>query len=261
MNRIPRILLKWALRITAAIAILFALQLTVLAFPQPFFSHSQEIGYCRIYSDDEITPQMVAIINDVNNRLDAVEIHIKSKTNRVFICHGRGLYGFFARLSMVTSMAQGYNLSIFGNSFVSMTRINQLRRASGGFPPYAICEGNPAHTIVHEIMHQYMVDTLGFLTNYRLPPMKREGYAEYGSSIKNIREDVVYTLPRRIDILLNDDYWFRGYDRVREHYRAGLIIEYLSEIRDYDFGEIMDDSLSLDSAYDEMIEWRRNIKL
>jgi hypothetical protein len=237
------------------VAILFALQLSVLAFPQPFFSHSQEIGYCQVYSDVEITPQLVEVINDVNGRLDAIELHDKNKTNRVFICHSQGLYSFFARLTLVTPMAQGYNLSTFGNSFVSMTRIDQLRTSSGGFPPYAITEGNPAHTIVHEIVHQYMVDTLGFFGNYRLPPMKREGYAEYGSSIRHIRDDVVYPLPRRIDILLNDDYWFSGYDRVREHYRAGLIVEYLSELKGYSFADIMDDSLRLDSAYEEMIQW------
>jgi hypothetical protein len=256
MPGILRKIIKWSIRIVAVVLIVFAMQLTVLAFPQPFFSHKMETDYGTVYSDKEFTPELINSINDVSLRLKAVELYGPEKDDCIFICHSKKLYSFFARLTLVTPMAQGYNLSVFHNSFVSMTRLHQLRDISGGFPPYAITEGNPAHTIVHELVHQYIVDEIGFWANRKTPPMKLEGLAEYGSSIAHIRSDAVHTLPRRIDILLNDNHWYAGYDRVREHYKAALVIEYLAEIEGYRFADMIDDSVTIDGAYRDMIQWR-----
>jgi len=256
MTRVWRKMIKWSLRIIAVIGIIIAILIAILAFPQPFFSHYRELDHCQIYSDEEITPQLAEILTDVDRRMQALNLQDLDTDNRVFLCHSQNLYNFFARLSMVTPLTQGYNLSVVGNSFVSMTRISEMRAASGGFPPYFIHEGNPAHTIVHELTHQYIVDLIGYSANRKVPPMKLEGLAEYGSSIAPIRNDTTYTLPRRIDILRNDSYWNPGYDRARDHYRAGLVVEYLSEVKGYRFADILADSLTLDAGYREMIDWR-----
>lgn len=258
----PKILnrfIKWSLRIIVVVLIVLALQISVLAFPQPFFSHKMETDYGTVYSDREFSRELSAAVNEVSDRLKVIELYDDEKDDCVFICHSQKLYNFFARLSMVTTMAQGYNLSIFHNSFISLPRVNQLRSSSGGFPPYAITEGTPAHTIAHELMHQYMADETGYFGYRKINPMKLEGLAEYGASIAAIRQDTVNTLPRRIGFLLDDNNWYPGYDRVREHYRAALTVEYLVEIEGRCFAAVLSDPMNLKEAYEEMLEWHRKI--
>ena len=116
-------------------------------------------------------------------------------------------------------------------------------------------EGDPAHVIAHEIVHDYAEDALGFLTYYRLPVWKREGYAEYGSTIAVIREDGAAGLADRIDFLLEDRNWYPG-DFAREYYRGAVLVEYLLDVEGYRFADIMDESVTLETARDAMLRWR-----
>jgi hypothetical protein len=253
--------MKWGLRIFLLLLLLFTLQVSVLAFPQPFFSHSKQVGNCTFYCDTEFDSELAAVMQDVNRRLEAVELHNPNKNPRVFLCNSQRLYSMFAWLTLLNPEVPGYNISLMGNSFVSMTRSDEIRINNGGFFKYCAMAGNLAHNIVHEIIHEYTVDAIGFTANYRLPVWKREGYAEYCSSIAVSRNDHNINLRERVRRLLDDTAWGIDDWGARDYYRTGLLVEYLSEIKGYRFGDIMHDSVTYERANIAMIEWYNGRRL
>ncbi len=252
MKKKTRLIRRWLVRLLIVIGVIFGLQLSILAFPYPFFPHKGEYPHCTVYSDVDLPSLFARVMDDVERRITAVELFTAEKDSRVFICRNRRLYSFFARLTLLDPNTQGFNLSIFGNSFISASRVDELRIGRGGMPPYSIVDGGLAHAIAHEIIHEYCVDALGFFTNYRQPYLKKEGYAEYGAHLGAWRDDSAVTLADKVAILRDDSNW-HPHDYVRSVYRAALVVEYLSDIKGYRFVDIMNDRLSLDEAYRDML--------
>jgi hypothetical protein len=254
MNNTIRIIRRWLARLLVVIGIIVGLQLSVLAFPYPFFPHKAQFENCTVYSDVDMSGAIDDIMAGVDTRLRQTELFTSSKHNRVFICHNRSLFSFFARLSLLNPHIQGFGLSLFGNSFISVSRVRQLGHERGGWPPYSIVDGGIVHVIVHEIVHEYIADELGFFKTKRTPPMKLEGYVEYNTHRAFSGGDSTHTFFDRIAILENNNNWYPN-DYIRSVYRATLVVEYLSEIRGYRFADIMHDSLVIESAYCDMLVW------
>lgn len=65
------------------------------------------------------------------------------------------------------------------------------------------------------------------------------------------------TLTQRIEILRDDDQWSgsRSWDRI--HYEAGLMMEFLLDVRGYDLGTVIPDSITREDTYAAMLEWHR----
>lgn len=255
MSTTTRSVIKWSFRVAGAVTLVLAMWMAVAAFPQPLFPYKQKFGSCIVYSDEAFDGDFADVMTSVNMRLDALELHGPDKHPRVFVCHSPKLFAFYARLSFVNPAVQGYNISLFGNSFVSLPRIFAFRLATGGFPPYGAREGSIAHIIAHEILHEYGVDEIGFITYNRLPRWKREGYSEYGATIAAVRRDNSLGLPERLAILQNDANWRSGTDWFREHYRWALMVEYLSDIRGYRFADIVHDTVTYDDTYAALLAW------
>lgn len=251
-----RVLARWIFRIFLAIVIIFGLWMSILAFPQALFEYKGQYGCCTVYSDEPFNDNFEDIMNDVNNRLQTVELYDSTKTPRVFISHSPKLFAFYAKLSFLGPDLQGYNLSLFGNSHISVERINRLHEAYSFMPKYAITEGSMAHIITHEIMHEYFVDQFGRSFNIQLPVWKREGMCEYGANIGAIRTDSTTSLKKRIDILNDYNNWDRNFEHSRNHYRWGLMIEYLAEIEGYSLADIYADSVMYDATINSMSGWR-----
>jgi len=248
--------LRWGLRILVALVLLATLHISALAFPYPLFPHRTESDCCTVYSDAELVSGLDEIMRDVDRRLLAVELHDTDKNNRVFYSTDQKRFTIVARMALVNPRVQGFNLSLLGTSYVSDERIRRLGASSGGFPPYGVRTGDPAHVIAHEIVHDYTSDALGILAYSRLAWWKREGYAEYGASIAAIRADGTASLADRIDLLLDDGKWWAAPEWVRESYRGALLVEYLTDIRGYRFAEIMSDRVTLDETQTAMLRWR-----
>jgi len=245
---------RWVIRIVVAVGFIIALQIATLAFPYPFFSHKGSFGYCTVYSDRELSAAFDSIMAEVHTRLKSVELYTPDKHSRIFVCHNRSLFSLFARLSPLNPHIQGFNLSVFGNSFVSVSRVDGIQRERGDWPPYSIIHGGLAHAITHEIIHEYIADEMGFIDNYRAAFMKKEGYVEYSAHRALCAADPAVTLSDKIEISENVNNWV-PHDYVRRVYRATLAVEYLSEMKGYRFADIMHDSLSLEASYREMLAW------
>ncbi|MEW5923157.1 MAG: hypothetical protein AB1746_04145, partial [Candidatus Zixiibacteriota bacterium] len=151
--------------------------------------------------------------------------------------------------------AQGFALSIFDNAFVDETRVKELADISGGSPQYSIYEGSSAHIIAHEIGHLYVTGRIGRDVWKKLPHWKQEGFPEYIANISLIRGDSTASLSNRFAILQDDSTWGwkRGWDRI--HYEAGLLVEFLLEVKEYSLDDIMADSVSQEATLTELIKW------
>jgi hypothetical protein len=251
----PRTTLKWLLRATLLVVVLFALQVSTLAFPQPWFGHREQTDCCTVYSDVPFDAELRDVLRDVEDRLQAVELYEPGENYRIFLCGSPKRFALFARLAFVYPLVQGFNLSLLGNTFVSPTRIAELGESAAWDPPYGMREGNLAHVIAHEIVHQVTEAELGFSAYYRLPGWKSEGYAEYGSKIQVTRNDPDATLAHRIEYLESDPSWAHHPNFVRDVYRGHLMVEYLAEVRGRNFADIMKEEVTEEETYRAMIEW------
>jgi hypothetical protein len=255
MRRLPRTAARWFAGAVAALLLVLCIPITAVALPYPFFGHRTLQGSVALYSDGELGEGLAVVLADVNRRLECAEVLPAGKVNRVFLCQSRSLYEMFARLSLVNPNVQGFNLSVFGNTFVSLPQVERARAANCGVPRYSPREGSLAHVIAHEIAHDLTQNAVGFLRYRRLPVWKREGYAEYGAIIAAVREDPGAGLKDRVSILLDDGSWPQGHGGARMYYRAELMVEYLVEVEGYGFEDIMHEGVTFEGAYSGLMGW------
>ncbi|MCP4570122.1 MAG: hypothetical protein GY841_21280 [FCB group bacterium] len=252
---ISRRFLRVLLWLVAIILILFALQVTVLAFPQIVLSQCEQVGTVAIYHDDASGTDISALATEVDLRLQANRFYESSRRDRVFLFHSQKLFEFYARLALVSPKVQGFNLSVFGNSYLNAARIVELSSNRSNTPKYSIWEGSLAHTIAHEVGHQYLIDQIGRSTWMRLPHWKQEGLPEYIASISLIRSDSLLSLYDRFGILNSDQAWDDTYEWDRIHYKAELMVEYLLEVKRYSIEDIIADTVLAEDVYSEMLDW------
>ncbi len=229
----------------------------LLAFPQLLMSNKAEAGSVVVYYDGEADPTFQQVADDTDHRLRAGGFGNPDSPERIFVFRDQGLYSLFARLARVPTQAQGFGLSILGATYVSAPRVEALGERTGRGPKYSVWEGNLSHTMAHEVAHLIMADSIGRSTWRALPRWKQEGFPEYVANIGLIREDSAASLPQRIEILLDDGQWLgpRSWDRI--HFEAGLLVEFLLEVRDYDLVAVLPDRVAREDTYAAMLEWRR----
>jgi hypothetical protein len=254
-------MVKCGLRLVLVILVLFAVQVSILAYPQMFVHNKVESGTITLYYDGAPNADLEQLAWMVDQRLQGCGYYDSTRADRVFLIHSDGIYDILVRLSLLHGRPQGFNLSLFGNSFVSVSRVRALGESSGGLPRFSIWEGDLAHTIAHEVAHQYVTDRLGRGVWRRLPHWKREGMVEYLANIGVIRQDTSATIPNRLDVLNNDHVWRatqgwsdKGWDRI--HYEAGLLIEFLIDIQGYILEDVIAESVTDVDTRAAMLVWR-----
>ena len=238
-----------------AAVVVFALQLTVLAYPQPFFSDRARAGAVTLYSDATGELPLDSLAWEADRRLRASDLYDSTRNDRVFLIHNEGTFRFFARISFLRPDLQGFNLSLFDNSFINLSRIQRMAANSNDAPDFSIREGDIAHIVVHEIAHGYLADRIGRSAWKRLPLWKQEGYPEYVANIAEIRATDRAALVDRIDVLNDEDIWRSRRSHARVHYEAELLWEYLLEVKGYSIMEIVADSVTREDVHRELLVW------
>lgn len=235
--------------------LVLALYFTTLAYPQVAFRNSVKSGTVLLYYNGNNHEDMANLAAMSDWRLQGSPLYDATRTDRVFYFRNGKIFSFFARLSFLSTEIQGFNLSIFGNSFINGSRIDKLREYYGGEPRFSIYEGDPSHIVAHEIAHQYLMDRIGRETWRDMPHWKREGIPEYMANIGPIASDSLWSLKRRVDILNNPVYWkdYGGWDRI--HYEAELMVEYLIEIRGLSLEKLVESETAKRDILRDMKIW------
>jgi hypothetical protein len=254
---LPKRLLRISLWMAGAAIAVFGLALGLLAFPQLLLPNKAEAASVVVYYEGEVDPAVQQWADDTDLRLRVGGFGNPEKPERIYFFRNQGLYSFFTRLARVPNEAQGFGISILGATYVSGPRVEALGEHTGRGPKYSVWEGSIPHTMAHEAAHLIMVDSIGRARWMALPRWKQEGFPEYVANIGLIRVDSAASLTQRIEILLDDEQWLgpRSWDRI--HFEAGLLMEFLLDVRGHDLLTVLPDSIAREDTYAAMLEWHR----
>jgi hypothetical protein len=250
-------LIRWLTWAGAAVALLLVLWIGPLAFPQLLCSAHIDSGSIRLYYDDMPQAEAQALAESVARRIDLSGFARSTGSVRCFVFQNASTYNLITRLARVPTEAQGFNLSILGNTFVNAQQVAALGLRSGGGPKYSVWEGDLAHTVAHEVAHQLMADRVG---RQSIPLWKREGIPEYIANIGLIRQDPSASLLSRLGVLQNNRAWSateswsrHGWDRT--HYESWLLAEFLIEVKGYTIEDVLADSVDMEPTRVELMNW------
>ena len=258
MTKIIRKLFKWIGVIILVIIALILLDIGILATPGPFFPEKKQYGSITVYSEKPIRQEIDSIMVEVFLRLDKVPIYDPDRKYNLCFCSTQKKFTFFARLTVRANRIMGF--SLLGSAYVNEDFINELYIKTKGQPKYLTREGSVVHVATHELMHGYITDAYGSIAARALPEWKTEGYCEYGVNQFVAPRDSGYSIPERIDIYLDDSLWNPTAEVHRPHYVWGLMMEYLVNVRELNFKQVMADSITNVDTYLEMMDWRKSIK-
>jgi hypothetical protein len=247
-------LFKWLGATLGVIILLILLDLGVLAFPGSFFPEKKHYGSITVYSEKPIGEETDSIISEVLLRLQAVPIYDPGRRFNLCICSTQKKFTSFARLTARANRIMGFCL--VGSAYVNVDFIQELGELTEGQPRYLTREGSVVHVATHELMHGYLNDAYGSFAARTLPEWKIEGYCEYGVNQWVAPRDSGYSIPERIDIYLDDSLWNPVAEAHRPHYVWGLMMEYLINVRGFQFEEVMDDHMTFENIFREMLDWR-----
>ena len=243
---------KWILWIVFCLILFMAGYVGLLANPHLLMRDQHSIGNLTFYSDQSIPAELVDLANCVYGQLVSTEIFDEHHKSEVYLCQEQSLYLLFSRMCFVPASVPAYNLSLLNVSFVSLPRLHQIQANGIGLPKYSVFEGNVCHGITHELIHDFMVEKIGYVRNRNLPRWKREGYAEYHASLSRLQSDNKEYLRDRIRIIQEANGLS---DHVVEYFSWRTVAEYLFEVKAYSLEEFLDDTVAYESALRDMLEW------
>jgi len=258
MNKILKKTLWWLGVPFGIIIVVIALVIGILLTPGPFFPEDKKYGVITVHSETPIGPETDSIMAEILTRLEAVPIYKPDKEFNLCLCSTQDKFSFFARLTRRANRTMGF--SLLSNCYVNGDFLKELAEQTGGRPKYMAREGSVAHVATHELMHEYLADTIGQIASRSLPVWKVEGYCEYGVNQFVAPRDSGYSIPERIDIYLDDTQWNAVSRTHRPHYIWGLMMEYLINVKGMSLEQVMADSVTGDDVYSELMVWREQLK-
>jgi hypothetical protein len=257
MRHWTRTAFKWTLRGVALLLVLAALDVAVLAFPDPLFEHKRQFDGFTVYSDQPLPEQYGQIIEDARERIEAMD-HVRPDASYdVFICNEPWRYSLLAFLSRRTSNSLAIGLSVFDHIFVNNTKVQRFAARNYGGIRHSRYEGSQAEVIAHEIAHFKMLKELGVWTALDLPIWKSEGMAEYLANLGATRADPHYAFAERIGLLMNIEFWGSENSAARRMFESHLLIEFLAEEQGMSLADLADPAVTDSSAREQMLARHR----
>jgi hypothetical protein len=247
---------KWTLWGLAVVVILAGLYLSLFFFPYPLFPHHIEHAGFDVYSDREIPEDFERVLEDARRRMEAMELYRGEPPVRIFKCQSQRRFVLIVKMAGKPHVGQGLLVSVAGNAFFSDTMIRTVGQRNGGRPAHSRLEGSWAAAIAHEVAHHLVFAEVGFREARRLAVWKSEGYADYQANLASAHADPDYDLRSRIEFLLDDESWRSSTAFVdRRHFRWHVVVEYLCAVEGLGFRDLMDSSVTEESARARMTAW------
>jgi len=251
-----RQVVKWCLVAFAVVVALFALYLSVFFFPYPLFPHHMEHAGFSVYSDREIPRDFERILDETRSRVAGMELYRGAKDLRIFVCRSQRLFVFINKLAGKGRGVQALVISVAGNAFFSEKVIESVGQRNGGRPLHSRLEGSWSAAIAHEVAHDLVFSEVGYGKARRIPVWKSEGYADFSANLASAAADPDYDFRSRIGLLLDDDSWQSTMGLIdRRHFRWHVLVEFLCSVKGLTFEDLMDGSVTEESAEAEMMSW------
>jgi hypothetical protein len=248
---------KWVLRLCLIFLVAVSLWVGILVFPTPLFAYEARFGTFRVCSDEPIPADFAEVMEDADRRLQAMEHEPPDASQRVYLCHDQSRSGCLAFLARKGPQSLGIGLSVANETFVSVTRVRLFAATNRGVLKHTRFAGDVAEVIAHEIAHFNSAHALGYRAHLAQPVWTREGWAEYQANIAALRADPDYDLGKRIDQLLQNDYWSRTHSMARDFWEWQLLVEFLGEVEGYTLADLIREEVTESSAREQMMAWHQ----
>lgn len=237
---------------------------TIILFPQCLFANKLEYKNFKVYSNEKIGNDIKIILDNAIELVKKSEIYESNYRYNIVLCYN----SFYNKLDS----------KLFGEGPTARSRLNDViikvriePKNNLAFPTFhKACEQNLTCLLVHEMTHCLQSYKYGFLEFNLLkhPELwKVEGYPEYVARKAELSKKG-YSLTSQIERYVNleskaTDIWISGVDggcEVPNYYYKGLLmIEYLIDIKHLSYGNILNDTVSESTVYQEMINWKKSI--
>ncbi len=232
---------------------------SLILFPQTLFAHAYTYQQVSVYSDGPI--DQVAFnqaLDQAKAFLNKSELQDPSYRYDVFLAEGTSYNEFDNWIFGEWSAAR----AIANNVIIKREVDLESLTVANGHNVFDL-----VYVLTHEMVHCLQANHFGMWTfnPFRHPPMwKLEGYPEYIAR-RTLLTAPDYTLQQGIADFLDRTTEGDNHARIiqigeREstpyiYYKGRLMVEYLMDIRDFSYTDILEDERSEEEIYAEMLEW------
>ena len=232
----------------------------IILFPQPLFANKMSYKKFTVYSNHTIDSSINTVLENAINVVEKSELYDSNYGYNIILCNNSFYNKIDEKLLGVGRTARATLKNV-----IIKVRIDPKKNLA--FPTFhKACEENLTEVIAHEMIHCLQAHKYGI---YKFNPFthpefwKLEGYPEYVSKQKEL-SGKDYNFTNDIDRYLNlkskaTDIWVsskEGGCEVPDYYYKGkLMIAYLIDIRHLTYDQVLRDTASEDTIYNEMIEW------
>lgn len=240
--------------------LLFVISLAAtILYPQPLFAHKVEYKQFKVYSNDKVGDEIKPILDSAVSIVEKSELYDPTYKVDIFLAYN----SFFNKVDDKV-FGLGPSARAIDNNLVIKVKVDigkNLAYATFHKP----CQPGFAYLIAHEMVHCLQVHKYGILkfNPFSHPEMwKLEGYPEYIARQKSsdpddsLKEDI----KRFIEFNRKQtDIWVAveegGCEFPEVYYKGRLMTEYLINVKQLTYDQVLKDKRSENEIYDEMIEW------
>lgn len=239
----------------------------IALFLNPNFSyaHESQFDHVTVYHDkalplgtEEIIEDAIQILKSSDLFLENIHIELCLNDNEQLYPHLNPLVGGpYAYATLDKTIIKNCVVDFDNNVLTTQWEVNGNKER----------KFNLAISLAHEFVHNLQFETNAFYVikstmgnrNWKL-----EGHAEYiARSFKNdgnLKEKIAFYLIEEkkdhdgIPVFDLPD----GTKQIFSYYKYALVVQYLMEVKDLDYLELCDTQLTLEVAYNEMLNWAKS---
>ena len=233
----------------------------VILFPQRLFAHKLNYKEFTVYSNNKIDGDIKPVLDNALILVQKSELYDSNYRYNIVLCYN-SFYNKIDNKILGTGPAARARL----HNVIIKARIDPKNNLA--FPTFPkACEINLTQTIAHEMLHCLQENKYGLLkfNPFKHPQFwKLEGYPDLIS-----KETKDYSFASDIDRYLNlkskaRDIWIlseEGGCEVPDYYYKGkLMIKYLIDILHLSYDQILKDTSSESTVFQEMIKWKHSLR-
>ena len=258
MNKKFRRILK---RMLFILLIIISALVTIILFPQLVFANKMKYKNFKVCSNDKINHDIKILLDNAIDLAQRSELYDSSYKYNIILCHNTFYNKIDDILLGIGPAARGRL-----NNVIIKVRVDPT--ANLAFATFhKECNVNLTYLLAHEMIHCLQVKKYGIIkfNPIRHPELwKLEGYPEYISRKTQLSSED-YSLANEIERYINLENkattkWVLpeegGCEVPNYYYKGRLMIEYLMDIKHMSYDQILKDSVSESTIFNEIIKWK-----
>lgn len=246
-------------RTLLTLLVIISALVTIIIFPTLVFANKMKYKNFKVCSNHKIQEDFIPVLDDATALVQESELYDSNHKFNIILCH-RSFYNKIDDKLLGSGPAARARL----NNIIVKVRVDP--KANLAFPTYPKdCRISLTNLIAHEMIHCLQTNKYGIkkFNPIRHPEFwKLEGYPEYISRRKELSAKD-YSLAKEIERYINLEHNAGGIWILQDgciapnyYFKGRLMVEYLMDIRQLSYDQILKDTISEDIIFKEMISWK-----